>query len=163
VQEVLSARPRAIVRAVHTSRLPGGRRFEPTRTALVEEPIALASPPDPAATARVVSLSDVHLSVETHAAHPSLLVVSDVHYPGWRVAVDGVPAQLLRTNYVQRGVMVPAGDHTVAFVFRPTLVFVGVTISLATLLAVGAILAFGLPRGEVAPDRAAIPRFSRTA
>ena len=35
-----------------------------------------------------------------------------------RVTVDGKPAELLRCNYLMRGVQVPPGQHTVEFQFN---------------------------------------------
>ncbi len=47
-----------------------------------------------------------------------LLVFSEVHYPeGWQLTIDGVPADLLRVNYALRGVVVPAGEHSVEMAF----------------------------------------------
>jgi hypothetical protein len=42
----------------------------------------------------------------------------------------------LQTNYVQRGVPVPGGVNMVRFVFRPGSLYLGLGISLASLLTV---------------------------
>jgi hypothetical protein len=47
------------------------------------------------------------------------LVLSQQHYPGWQVEVDGRPAKLLRVDYLLMGVALPGGQHTVRFRFRP--------------------------------------------
>ena len=49
----------------------------------------------------------------------SLLVLTDVHYPGWKATVDGEPAQIERVDYLLRGVRVPAGSHRVEFSYEP--------------------------------------------
>jgi hypothetical protein len=38
-----------------------------------------------------------------------LVVLADVHYPGWPLTVDGQPAEILRTNRAMRGVIDPGG------------------------------------------------------
>lgn len=75
------------------------------------------------------------LEVKTESAAPSLLVLAENHYPGWRASVDGQPAEIIRVNYNQRGVTLPAGQHLVRFVYRPISVLVGLAISLVTLAA----------------------------
>ena len=57
--------------------------------------------------------------VETDATRPGILVLTDTFYPGWRVTVDDTPADLLRANYLFRGVYVPAGVHRIEFTYHP--------------------------------------------
>ncbi|MBD3162422.1 MAG: hypothetical protein GF346_08730 [Candidatus Eisenbacteria bacterium] len=45
---------------------------------------------------------------------PGLLVVSEIYYePGWRAAIDGEPAEILRADHVLRAVVVPEGAQRV--------------------------------------------------
>ena len=60
------------------------------------------------------------------------LVLSDVYYPGWRAAVDGAPAEVLRADYAFRAVMVPPGEHTVTMTFAPATWRVGLAVSAVT-------------------------------
>jgi membrane protein YfhO len=75
-------------------------------------------------------------SVELHAhlSKRGLVVLQDEYDPYWRATVDGRAAETLRVNYVFRGVVVDAGDHTVRFAYRPTLVYAGATLTVATLI-----------------------------
>ncbi len=50
---------------------------------------------------------------------PALLVVADAWAPGWRVSVDGEPAQLLRVAGAFRGVALEKGERAVVFEYRP--------------------------------------------
>ena len=78
----------------------------------------------------------VELSTTTSA--PALLVLRDTYYRGWRAAVDGVEVPIWRTDYLFRGVEVPAGEHTVRFEFRPLSFRIGLVISvLAWLVGLG--------------------------
>ena len=139
VGEVLTVSEAEALAAVSTSRLPGGQEFDPRRHALVEEPFAGAQSGAAEAggaqgAAEVVELTDESLEVVTQAAAPSFLVTSDLYYPGWEAAVDGRPARVLRTDYLLRGVPVPAGRHRVRFEFRPRSLTYGAGLSLASLL-----------------------------
>ena len=58
--------------------------------------------------------------VESNSAEPALLVLYDSDDPGWQALLDGAPTTIYRTNVLLRGVAVPAGRHTIEFVYHPT-------------------------------------------
>ncbi len=61
-----------------------------------------------------------------------LAVFSEIYYPkGMKVTIDDQEAQHFRTNYVLRGMVVPAGKHTIKFSFEPNSYYVGEKVSLA--------------------------------
>jgi hypothetical protein len=62
------------------------------------------------------------------------LVMSDLFYPGWKAYMDGERAEVLRANYTFRAVRLPAGAHTVEFVYSPRSFVVGVWLSVLTAL-----------------------------
>lgn len=43
------------------------------------------------------------------------LVLTDTYYPTWHVAIDNIPATIYKTDYNFRGIIVPAGNHTIYF------------------------------------------------
>jgi uncharacterized membrane protein YfhO len=54
----------------------------------------------------------------------SVLLLNDRFDPHWQVLVDGKPAELLRCNFIMRGVYLLAGPHTVELKFAlPTGLF----------------------------------------
>ncbi len=61
------------------------------------------------------------------------LLLTDAHYPGWQVSVDGEPATICRADLLFRAVPLDAGAHRVVFTFRPALQRAGVLITLAGL------------------------------
>ena len=79
-----------------------------------------------------VHANEVHM--EAHAPADSVLVFTDVHYPGWRVFVDGREAPLLRADHAFKAVALGPGAHAVRFAFLPWRFRLGASISLATLL-----------------------------
>ena len=56
---------------------------------------------------------------ETSASGSRLMVISEVYYPDWKVLIDGEPTHYFEVNYTLRGLIVPAGKHTVEFTFDP--------------------------------------------
>lgn len=101
--------------------------FNPQTTVLIGDEIA----PPPAANANVtgtnvaefISNRPKHVEVRTASAAPGLLLFNDKIDAGWKVWVDQKPAQLVRANFLARGVLVPAGEHQVTFRFQPRTFF----------------------------------------
>ena len=135
VPEVLRVSADDAFAAVRSSRLPDGRTFDPTQLALVEEQFNFkADRIDPSATVEIGRLTARQMDVRVTSTAPTFVVTSDAFYPGWRATVDGAPAHLYQTDYVLRGVPVPAGAHVVRFEFRPAGFYSGVGLSALSLL-----------------------------
>ena len=125
----------ATLKVIRTGLLPDGSAWEPQRTALVEsDPGAVNPPATQAGGAQIVRYEPNRVDVRTKAPAPSLLVLAENHYPGWRAYLDGEPVGVLRVNYNQRGVRVPAGEHEVRFVYRPKSLMIGAAVSLLAAL-----------------------------
>jgi uncharacterized membrane protein YfhO len=62
--------------------------------------------------------SPKHIVFAAHATTPTVLLLNDKYDPNWRVTVDGRPAELLRCNFIMRGVYLSPGSHTVTFDFK---------------------------------------------
>jgi hypothetical protein len=65
---------------------------------------------------------------------PGMVILSDTYFPGWRARVDGKAAQIYEVNGAMRGVMVPAGLHTVTMRYRPVSVILGGVLTLVGIL-----------------------------
>jgi len=122
------------------------RAVDPRRVAVLDE----APPPGaaPEAAARPDQIGQVavchyrssYVEMTTSAPGRRLLVLTDLFYPGWTADVDGVPTAIHLTNFAFRAVSVPAGTHTVRFVYRPSSFLWGAAISgVASLLLAGCI------------------------
>ena len=138
VPEVVTAKKDEVLQSIKSSKLPDGRPYEPSQVALVETPLNFkVEKPDSAATAKVINLADTKLEIKTNSASPAFLVLSDIYYPGWRVKIDGKTTKIFQTNYILRGVQVPAGEHIINFEFKPVSFHIGVGISGAALFLLG--------------------------
>ncbi len=71
---------------------------------------------------------------EVSTAANGLLNISEIWYPAWKVKIDGQPAELLRINYCLRGVVIPAGTHTIEMAYDSAAFNAGMWITLLTLL-----------------------------
>jgi uncharacterized membrane protein YfhO len=68
------------------------------------------------------------------AAEPSILVLSQMHYPGWKARIDGKEAPVLRVDYAFIGAALRPGVHDVRFVYSPSSFRIGGILSGAALL-----------------------------
>lgn len=76
-----------------------------------------------------------YLKYSAKASSEQLAVFSEVYYEkGWNAYVDGKEVPHFRVNYIFRGLVLPAGDHTVEFKFHPKSYYTGNTVSLASSL-----------------------------
>jgi len=64
-----------------------------------------------------------------HSDRPSLLVLSDIFYPGWEATVDGEKIEMYPANIVGRGFFVSAGEHVITFEYRPWFLWFGMFLS----------------------------------
>ena len=65
---------------------------------------------------------DAHeVALEVAVDEPSLLVLADLAYPGWRATVDGEFAPILVVDGVFRGLALEPGSHRVRMAYRPAL------------------------------------------
>ncbi|HUE84328.1 MAG TPA: YfhO family protein [Pyrinomonadaceae bacterium] len=118
------------------------KTFDPRRTVLLEtHPDELRNlpggEPSPNSTALIVSYTPNRLVIETSASTSSVLVVSEIFYPGWEATVDGQRTQMQVANYLLRAVILPPGQHRVDMRYTAPAARNGAIISLSTLLLLG--------------------------
>jgi len=127
------------LRIIRSGKSPAGAPWDPLEQALVEMRTGLDyAKVDGRLEGRAAAVTRAEsdrIELKTESAAPSLLVLAENHYPGWRASVDGRTAEIVRVNYNQRGVALSAGKHLVTFVYRPTSVLAGLAISLVALAA----------------------------
>ena len=97
--------------------------------------------PDPAGTeshplliARLAEDAPERVVAEVTASFPGLLVLTDLHYPGWIAEEEGRRLPILRADGFFRAVALPAGTHRVVFRYRPISFYAGAGVSILALL-----------------------------
>ena len=65
---------------------------------------------------------------------PGLLVLTDLHYPGWIAEEEGRRLPILRADGYFRAVALPAGTHRVVFRYRPLSFAIGAGVSILAVL-----------------------------
>lgn len=75
---------------------------------------------DSASSIKMVKYDNDAIEYEANCNGPQFAVFSEVYYPkGWNAYIDGKQTEYCNTNYVLRGLSVPAGKHVIKFVFEP--------------------------------------------
>ncbi|HVU09171.1 MAG TPA: hypothetical protein VHG89_11575 [Verrucomicrobiae bacterium] len=96
--------------------------FDPEQTVLVTTNFSMTSAANTtnanSGTVEFKSYAPKDIIFDAQAAAPSILLLNDKYDPNWHVTVDGKPAELLRCNFIMRGVYLTPGNHTVEFQFR---------------------------------------------
>ena len=126
--------------------------FDPLRTLVVSgetEASHMGSTNVVPGTVEHVHYSPTRRVMKVNATEEAMLLLNDQHNPNWQVFVDGEAAELLRCNYVMRGVRVEPGEHEVVFQFRPPRKWFYISV-MAALVGVGMLgyLGFVEPRAR---------------
>lgn len=111
--------------------------FDPAEVVLLEEGVPFIGQVGNAQV-EITGMTNNTLELLVESDRTGFLVVSDTHYPGWRVWVNGEEGELLRANYTFRAVRLAAGTSLIRFVYEPRVVAWGTAVTLLTWLAVGA-------------------------
>ena len=136
----------------------GDPDWDPRGEAIVEEPVD-----DLAGTggeARLETYEPERVVVEAESRGSGLLVLSDLHYPGWKAEVDGEEVEIERVNYMMRGVPLEPGNHRVEFEYEPLSWRIGWILSLGGLAVLALLLVSGRQWRRLA-DRVSAPKRHR--
>jgi uncharacterized membrane protein YfhO len=123
--------------------------FDPEQTVLLSEPLSKReyadstqlSPRDDV-TIEEAGANDYRFRVQSSAE--SLLVVSQIYYPGWSATLSGERVPVVAANFALTGIPVPAGVHEVRLVFDPASFKIGVAITIVSILMAVALTLTGL-------------------
>jgi hypothetical protein len=74
-----------------------------------------------------------HAVLDVALESAGLVILADVYYPGWELAIDGQQAAIYRVNGAMRGAAVSSGPHRLVFTYAPWSFRLGCLLSVAGL------------------------------
>ena len=114
--------------------------INPAVTALVDQKFEINHVGTNIDSTGIISLTSYHpmkLEYTSKSKSEQLAVFSDIYYqPGWESYIDGKKVDHFRVNYILRGLIIPAGDHSIQFEFEPRSYMVGEMIGLSASMAI---------------------------
>lgn len=98
--------------------------FDPKDTAILDDTLKKIIPfmpvADSTASINLVKNDNDIISYQSKSSTNQFAVFSEIYYDrGWKAYIDNKEAAILQTNYVLRGLPIPAGNHTIRFEFKP--------------------------------------------
>ncbi|MDP6339525.1 MAG: hypothetical protein QF842_04250 [Candidatus Marinimicrobia bacterium] len=113
--------------------------FNPSEMAYVNEPIKFSA--DTQGSVTKFEKGANRTVIMTESTGHQFLVLSEVFYPlRWKAIIDGIEVKTYKVNGILRGVEVPAGGHTIEFIYDKSSFNKGIIISFASFgLALGLI------------------------
>lgn len=100
--------------------------FNPATTVIIQKKYSsyasqeLISPADSNDNISLISYAPDELTYLSKAEGTRFAVFSEIFYPkGWKVFIDDLPAEHIQVNYILRGMLIPAGEHKIHFIFQP--------------------------------------------
>ena len=124
-------------------------KFYPRDVAyFMDDPKIAIEPPKEGAKAIMTHYGIQDLEAKVTATGNNLLFFSEAWYPeGWKAFIDGKESPIYRIDYMFRGLIVPAGEHTISMKFVPRGYYLGKTLALwINILALGGIGYFAVAR-----------------
>ncbi|MEI6815940.1 MAG: hypothetical protein WCL14_04955 [Bacteroidota bacterium] len=112
--------------------------FNPATTAIIDQRFKdkvdnFTPKSDSSNSIKLISYLPNDLVYETKANSDQLAVFSEIYFEsGWNAYVDGKLSPHFRTNYLLRGMKIPAGNHKIEYKFEPSLYSTGEHIALAS-------------------------------
>jgi hypothetical protein len=122
--------------------------YDHRREVVLEQPLPSLAPLDSAAipqgSVEITHYKLNRLEATVTTDRPAVLLLSEIYYPDWKTSIDGKAVPILRANYCQRAVEVPAGTHSIRMYYSSNAFLLGL---IATLIAL-AVLSAGAMWGD---------------
>jgi len=140
VNEVKTEKPINILRNIQQG------TFNPNVTAFTEVQIpANIQPADSTCYAKITRFSIHQIDYEVNASGNNFLVLNEMYYPkDWKCYIDGNETEIYKTNYLQRGIIVPKGKHKIEMKYESDTYNSSKNITLIANLLILAVLVVGV-------------------
>jgi len=134
------ALPRARL-VFHAEVLPGFERvlarvtdpaWNPANSAVVEDANVAEGVSGGEGTVDWIERGREVAELDAELTRSGILVLAEVHYPGWKAWIDGNRVPIFPANGFLRAVAVPQGRHRIRLVYSPDGFFLGLWVVLAT-------------------------------
>ena len=80
-------------------------------------------------TAKLSYIGNTRIEIRTRSTHPRLLILNDLYEDGWEATVDETASVIFPVNLIARGIVIPAGEHTVTMRYFPPRFHLGVSLA----------------------------------
>ncbi len=84
--------------------------------------------------ADIINYLPNEVTIHTTTVNPTILMLTDTYYPGWKVYLDNLESKILIANGIYRAVEIPEGEHKVVFSYKPNSFKYGAFVTLISLL-----------------------------
>ena len=126
--------------------------FNPKDTAIVEQKDKIEALNniefDENAHISLVNNNNDEINYTSRSTKKQLAVFSEIYYKlGWKAYIDNQEAPIVKTNYVLRALVVPAGNHSIRFEFKPTTIKTSIVASTYASILLWICIAFMLIMG----------------
>ncbi len=114
--------------------------FNPSTTVVIDERFKdqignLTITPNPQNKIELTSFHPDKMGYTSNSTGEQFAVFSEVWYKGnedWKVTIDGKKSEMIRVNYLLRGLKIPPGNHQIEFIFHPIPHYTGNMITTAS-------------------------------
>jgi hypothetical protein len=89
---------------------------------------------DPKYSTELKYFSPNNIQYSVNTDKKSLVVLSEIYYPGWNVYVNGKKQKLYEVDYILRGVLINKGILLVEYKFEPKSMYIGLYLLISTLI-----------------------------
>lgn len=118
--------------------------YDPNSQVLIEETLPIAESLSDGVVDNIKSDNQrISISVNNKGG-TALLVLTDSYYPGWKATLDNQATNIYPANLIQRGVVIPQGEHVVEFRYEPDSLKYGLRISAVSLFIIVIFLGYPL-------------------
>jgi hypothetical protein len=113
--------------------------FDPSSEVILEADPHLGPPSGEPGTATYQATSDQSALIQVDAPAPSVVLVRTPYAKHWRASLDGRAVRVLPADYLDQGIPVPSGRHTITLAYSdPTIAWGLVGSGLVIVLLLGA-------------------------